>query len=252
MKSLSLVMCAAMVLIGALEGDACRKEETKTIFSESFPELSLVMRLAEQCVEKPAPKRLEGKGDDGWVSALLKRNALSAQLEEADIPIWTTWAMVDFQSFFYKPMDSIYILTLIREGNVETVWTRRIFGTDALPSTWPVPFYVGDVVQQQNTVWVFFWKEPYYYLDRQEKQHGEWNKTASLRLERPYANETHATILVDGEHVGVTLILENATYEPHSATLAAGEQPGVKLTLQDGTEEYWRLEGEHLVKEAQK
>ncbi len=247
MKLFSLVMYIVVVLVCGVEVDAaCIQGVPRTIFSASFPASQSALRLTEQCFGAPTYSAED-------LNVLPPRKfVFPPEKEQESHPGWTPWLTQEFVLPPGTATNSVYTLTLVHDGNAETVWTIKLFGTDILPTIWPIPFYVGDVVQQHNTVWVFFWKEPYYYFERQEQQHGEWNNTASLRLERPYANETHATILVDGEHIGVRLILlGDATYEPHSTTLVDGETIGVKLTLKDGTEEYWRVEGEQLVKQAQ-
>ncbi len=244
MKIFSIIMYVVVALVCHIEVDAaCIEGAPRTIFSESFSVSQSVLSLTSQCFGKPTYSAADLRVPPP------REFEFPPEKKKTPRPVWSSWLTQEFVLPPGTAMDSVYTLTLEHDGNTETIWTIKILNTNILVGVRPVPFYVGNVVQQENTVWVFFWKKPYYYLDIQEKQQGEWKKMASLRLDRPYAYEAHSAILVNGERIGVKLILKDATYEPHSTTFVEGEQFGVKLTLKDGTEEFWRIAGDRFVQQ---
>lgn len=232
MKFFIVVIQIVVALMFGVNADACIEGIPRTVFSKSFPESNAVLMLTSQCFGKPTYSL-----QDFSPSSLLalhrwlmkqKKEKLFTPPDNARDRAWSSWLTTHFVLPSGTATDSLYTVMLKQNGRQEAVWDIKILNTNLIIGVPPAPFFVDDVLYQNNTVWIFYWKKPSYYFVRQEKQRGEWTNTASLRFEHPYQLGVHFTILLDGDKIGV------------------------RLTLKDGTEEYWRLEGEHLVKEAQK
>lgn len=76
------------------------------------------------------------------------------------------------------------------------------------------PFFeLSEVAQYNTTIWIFFWKEPRYYLEAQQQRDGTWENMQSISLEREYNFLQRCSITVDTGHVTITLILEDGSKE---------------------------------------
>ena len=227
MKFFTVVIQIFVALMFDANADACIEGVPKTIFSKSFSGSNSVLTLTSQCFGKPtyllqdfSPSSLLAL--NRWLINQKKEKLFSPQ-ENAKNHAWDSWLTTEFVLPSGTATDSLYMLMLRQNGHQETVWNIKILNTHLSVGVPPAPFFVDDAFYQNNTAWIFYWKEPSYYLDRQEKQRGKWVNTASLRFDRPYQLGVHFSIFLDRDKIGVKSILK-------------GE-----------TEEYWRVEGDRLV-----
>jgi len=171
MKLFIIVIHIFVVLAFGFNTDACMVGSTNTIFSKSFPASDSILKLTWQC---------------------LKKTTLSNE-------VWMPLLETEFVTPREKTI-SRYEVLLIQGEYSETVWEIMRPNSQLIESVRPA-FSIDDFMYQNSTVWVFFWKEPNYYLEVQERRDGVWKNRLSVPLKRPYAFGACSTILVNGEEI---------------------------------------------------